>query len=608
MSMNWMQWAVAWLVLTGVLTTRAEPIADQLEKATYAEQTAGDLDGAIKIYEGIIAQEKASRPLVAQAHYRLGLCLAKKGQKDKAVELFRTVQSQYADQKDLVAAAEKQLGKLGVAGSGAGKVERRVVGKLVSAFPEKVDLSTPESACAAYNRASGRMDAKGVVELSWPRGDAKQAEKEMAEFWKKGDPDDIKTYNQAQLDAQILEVLSYGPDLAVVVTLLKFPEGVGRHPYSMRFFGRNKEEWKNLGEDRMPSLEAARLNFEMKKEGALDELKVLKGESLPGPAIQRRKVDKPVSAFPEAVDLSTPESACAAYHRAQARMDAKAVVELSWVKINPKEHERWMEREKQRNPEGFKIYNQALLDAQILEVDQCGDDYAEVIALLKFPEGKGRDPYSARSFGRIDGKWKNMGEDRQPSVEAARRTLETKKSNLLKQFEGIRKEHGGAKSDASGRRALLDPQTQRDVAELENERGAFAGWFRTEAEYDAASPTQQKTMIEGWMKDARSNNSDARARALCALGNVRAKQAVALLIQIARAPGDDNQPRWLAVRALGRTGDLKAMPTLIDLVDHFNWNVRVYAKVSLAELTGVYFGNDKDKWREWYKQQGGALK
>ena len=44
-------------------------------------------------------------------------------------------------------------------------VQRRAINKLVKDFPEKTDLSTPESALAAYERAWARLDAKAVREL-----------------------------------------------------------------------------------------------------------------------------------------------------------------------------------------------------------------------------------------------------------------------------------------------------------------------------------------------------------------------------------------------------------------------------------------------------------
>ena len=142
-------------------------------------------------------------------------------------------------------------------------VQTRAVNKLVKDFPEKVDLSTPESALAAWNRASASGDERGLLDLSWIKWPIPDRKLEQA---RKSQPKDAATYDQAQLDAEIIEVATYRDDYADVVSKLKFPEGVGRDPYSSRGFGRIDGVWKNLGEDRLPSLEAARENFDRKKE------------------------------------------------------------------------------------------------------------------------------------------------------------------------------------------------------------------------------------------------------------------------------------------------------------------------------------------------------
>jgi len=144
-------------------------------------------------------------------------------------------------------------------------VQRRAVNKLVKDFPEKRDLSTPESAQAAWNRASARMDDQEVLELSWVKWGPRDIE-DMVRF-RKSNPRETEVYNEAQLNAEILEVATYRGDCADVITKLRFPEGVGRDPYSSRSFGRINGVWKNLGEDRLPSLEAARENFDRKKDG-----------------------------------------------------------------------------------------------------------------------------------------------------------------------------------------------------------------------------------------------------------------------------------------------------------------------------------------------------
>jgi len=78
-----------------------------LEKGIYAEETVGDLDGAIKIYKQIVAEAKASRKFAAQAQYRLGHCLWKQGKREEAKEAFQTLIKDFADQAELVQKARE---------------------------------------------------------------------------------------------------------------------------------------------------------------------------------------------------------------------------------------------------------------------------------------------------------------------------------------------------------------------------------------------------------------------------------------------------------------------------------------------------------------------
>jgi len=90
----------------------AEPVSTLLERAVYVEETAGDIDKAIELYRQIIASAETDRPYLAQAHYRLGMCLAKKGRNEEAVAAFKKVVSQYGDQDEVVSKAAEQLRKL----------------------------------------------------------------------------------------------------------------------------------------------------------------------------------------------------------------------------------------------------------------------------------------------------------------------------------------------------------------------------------------------------------------------------------------------------------------------------------------------------------------
>jgi tetratricopeptide (TPR) repeat protein len=99
-------------ILTCVSASAADLPSDLLEKAIYTEETVGDLDKAIEIYEKIISQAKANRKFVAQAQLRLGKCLLKQGKKKEAEETFRKLVARFKDspdQKELVAKARKLL-------------------------------------------------------------------------------------------------------------------------------------------------------------------------------------------------------------------------------------------------------------------------------------------------------------------------------------------------------------------------------------------------------------------------------------------------------------------------------------------------------------------
>jgi tetratricopeptide (TPR) repeat protein len=103
--------------------------AVMLEKGIYTEETVGDLDAAIKIYQQIVEDAKAARKYAAQAQYRLGMCYLKKRQSTKAVNCFNELIAAFSDQKELVAKAREQIAKAreGVSDAEiAGIVERAV--------------------------------------------------------------------------------------------------------------------------------------------------------------------------------------------------------------------------------------------------------------------------------------------------------------------------------------------------------------------------------------------------------------------------------------------------------------------------------------------------
>jgi len=140
-------------------------------------------------------------------------------------------------------------------------VQTRAVHKFVNDFPEKTDLSTPESATVALHRTFANPDPKSWLDLSaWAYTDRdvadikRKTESHQAEFAK-----NAVDYGKAE----IIEVLTYRDGLAEVISKLG---GNRTEPYSVRFFVRINGSWKNFGENRAATPDQARRDFEHAKD------------------------------------------------------------------------------------------------------------------------------------------------------------------------------------------------------------------------------------------------------------------------------------------------------------------------------------------------------
>lgn len=78
------------IVLISVPTNGAVA-TELLEKAIYTEETVGDLDKAIAIYEKVLAEGKKSAEAAAEAQYRIGICYEKQGKTEAAAKAFQAV-------------------------------------------------------------------------------------------------------------------------------------------------------------------------------------------------------------------------------------------------------------------------------------------------------------------------------------------------------------------------------------------------------------------------------------------------------------------------------------------------------------------------------------
>jgi tetratricopeptide (TPR) repeat protein len=91
--------------------TQPQPTtAELLQKGIYAQETAGDLDGAIKIYHQIVDSHPPQREIAAQAQYRLGLTLLAKGDANGASQEIQRLGWDFPDYKDLIASAKSAGG------------------------------------------------------------------------------------------------------------------------------------------------------------------------------------------------------------------------------------------------------------------------------------------------------------------------------------------------------------------------------------------------------------------------------------------------------------------------------------------------------------------
>jgi hypothetical protein len=96
-------------MLLAAAPTVAATASDLLQKAIYEEETIGNLDEAMKLYEQVIAEGEAGQEAGAQAQYRLALCYEKKGQDAEAQAAFKAVVTNFPNQKELVAQAQEHL-------------------------------------------------------------------------------------------------------------------------------------------------------------------------------------------------------------------------------------------------------------------------------------------------------------------------------------------------------------------------------------------------------------------------------------------------------------------------------------------------------------------
>jgi tetratricopeptide (TPR) repeat protein len=83
--------------------------SELMEKGIYTEETKGDVDAAIAIYQQIVTESKTGQSLAAQAQFRLGQCLLKKNRPNDAIAAFEKLVRDFPNEKELVEKAREHL-------------------------------------------------------------------------------------------------------------------------------------------------------------------------------------------------------------------------------------------------------------------------------------------------------------------------------------------------------------------------------------------------------------------------------------------------------------------------------------------------------------------
>src|SRR4029077_8278937 len=72
--------------------------SELLEKGIYSQETKGDLDAAIALYQQVVSEAKDANALSAQAQSRLGVCYHKKKDFAKASATFEKLVKDFPNQ------------------------------------------------------------------------------------------------------------------------------------------------------------------------------------------------------------------------------------------------------------------------------------------------------------------------------------------------------------------------------------------------------------------------------------------------------------------------------------------------------------------------------
>lgn len=151
---------------------------------------------------------------------------------------------------------------------------------------------------------------------------------------------------------------------------------------------------------------------------------------------------------------------------------------------------------------------------------------------------------------------------------------------------------------------LLDPETKNKLSDFDK---FFDDLYKLPENYTKSTEEEKVGISNGWINDLLSEDKEKSLAAAAYLGITKKIIAREAIEKYLTKLGKNNRAVWICVRSLGQICDPNSVGILISLLDHQNLNVRVYSRVGLVEITGVYFGDDKEKWRKWQQDNQQSL-
>ena len=144
---------------------------------------------------------------------------------------------------------------------------------------------------------------------------------------------------------------------------------------------------------------------------------------------------------------------------------------------------------------------------------------------------------------------------------------------------------------------LKDPRAVAPLIALLEEKNELQSVYVLKALGNFDDPTVISKLVE--VLSTRQASMNLRMNALLALEKIHNPAVLTNISAVASSQGEDMSLRMSATRALGSFG-IDAMPALIILLD--DKGLSNTAALALTKITGSFFGKDRDRWVQYYKE------